>query len=54
VVLWEGVRERMEKQGNKQLKKKLTSTMASSMPLLFDTFKVNSLALFSLVKYFAC
>ena len=42
VVLWEGVRERMEKPGNKQLKKKLTSTMAASMPLLFDTFKVTS------------
>lgn len=42
VVLWEGVRERIEKPGNKQLKKKLTSTMAASMPLLFDTFKVTS------------
>ena len=40
VVLWEGVRERIEKPGNKQLKKKLTSTFAASMPLLFDTFKV--------------
>ena len=42
VVLWEGVRERMEKPGNKQLKKKLISTFSASMPLLFDTFKVTT------------
>ena len=42
VVLWEGVRERMEKPGNKQLKKKLITTFAASMPLLFDTFKVTT------------
>ena len=44
VVLWEGVRERIEKPGNKQFKKKLTTTFAASMPLLFDTFKVTVLA----------
>ena len=43
VVLWEGVRERIDKPANKQLKKKLVSTIATSMPQLFDTFKVSSI-----------
>lgn len=40
VVLWEGIRESIDKSGNKQLKKKLITTISGSLPLLFDTFKV--------------
>lgn len=40
VVLWEGVRESVDKPGSKHLKKKLITTISGSLPLLFDTFKV--------------
>ena len=43
VVLWEAVRERIDKPGNKQLKKKLVTTISSSLPQLFDTFKVYAI-----------
>ena len=41
VVLWEGVRVRMDKQSHSKLKKKLTEEISGRLPVLLDNMMVS-------------
>lgn len=46
VVLWEGAREQLDKRTNRAIHNKLVGRVAETLPLLFDTFKVQHRMLF--------
>ncbi len=41
VILWEGVRDKLDQRGNKGVKKRLEGQVTKCLPTLFNTFEVR-------------